>query len=159
MQIDTKRYLAEMDLRPILAAAVRAPAVPAVAQCAPLPSRLPAGPVQPPCEHQVARSAARTDFLERKIAPKHDRAVAMPETRDRTVVTVHAAMLRAAPTAVPHPKEALAAEQQGSSAEAFLSPLAPSLSVFRALGPPGMGPPGLGLGPPGFAVRQPPSGR
>jgi hypothetical protein len=156
MQIDTKRYLAETGRRPMLTAAVLAPAVPTTTQGAPLPSRL-ANLKQLLCERQAARSIARTACLERKITPKHDGAVAMPDARDG-LLAAHAVMLRATP-AVPPLKESLAADQQGRLAEAFLSPLGAGVSVRRAFVQPGMGPPGLGLGPPGFAARQPPARR
>jgi hypothetical protein len=152
MQIDTKRYRAQMGLRPTLAADVLAPAVPTAAQGAQLPSRFPPNPMQPPCEHQGARSAARTAFLARKIAPKHDGAVATLETCDR-VFTMHAAVLRAVLTAVPRLKESFTVEQQSRLTEAFLWPLWPRLSAFRAFAPPAIEPPG----PPGFADRRPPA--
>jgi hypothetical protein len=123
MQIDTKRYLVEMGFRPTLTADVVSPA----------------NPMQPLCGHQGERSAARTAFLNRRIASKHDDAVAMLETRDATV-SRHAAVLPAAATAVAHLKE-----PQGRPTESFRSPLGPRVSVFRAFVPPGMEPPG----PPG----------
>jgi hypothetical protein len=160
MQINSERYLAETDLRPMVTAAVLTPAVTAVAQGGPPPSPLPTDMMRRQCEDQEARFAARMAFPEAKIALK-------PEQRSEWEAFVAAEEPTRDPCASPPPlqatyavvarlKEKLAAERQRRLAKAFLSPSV-GLRVFRAFGSPGMGPPGLSLGPPGFAAYQPPA--